>query len=215
MDDEQMNNRDHFAAAALAGLLAAPTDKDRSMDYWARLSYEAADAMLRGRERVAAAPVPYVESDEKSCFFNTKHDAVPAAIAQLPEGVHASVGGGSDRTDKAVTRPAVGAGESQEPVAWAVVYPNGEEAIICWSKADAEDMASASDRVVPLYRQPQPCPYVTGTVTRYCTLTPFTLTDAEREAVEWAAFEFDGVRPDNGRAAQRAATLRGLLERTK
>jgi len=40
-----------------------------------------------------------------------------------------------------------------------------------------------------------------------------TLTDAEREAVEWAAFEFDGVRPDNGRAAQRAATLRGLLER--
>jgi hypothetical protein len=40
-----------------------------------------------------------------------------------------------------------------------------------------------------------------------------TLTDEEREAVEWAAFEFDGVRPDNGRAAQRAATLRGLLER--
>ena len=29
----------------------------------------------------------------------------------------------------------------------------------------------------------QPCPYVTGTVTRYCTLTRFTLTDAEREAV--------------------------------
>jgi hypothetical protein len=92
-----MNDRDHFAAAALAGLLAAPTDKDRSMDYWARLSYEAADAMLRGRERVAAAAVPYEKSDEKSCFFNTNHDAVPAAIAQLPEGAHASVGGGSDR----------------------------------------------------------------------------------------------------------------------
>ena len=41
--------RDHFAAAALAGLLAAPTDKDRSMGYWARLAYEAADAMLRQR----------------------------------------------------------------------------------------------------------------------------------------------------------------------
>ena len=41
------------------------------------------------------------------------------------------------------------------------------------------------------------------------------LTDAEREAVEWAAFEFDALRPDNGRAAERAATLRGLLERTK
>jgi len=39
------------------------------------------------------------------------------------------------------------------------------------------------------------------------------LTDAEREAIEWAAFEFDGVRPDNGRATQQAATLRNLLER--
>jgi hypothetical protein len=46
-----MTDRDTFAAAALTGLLAAPTDKDRSMDYWARLAYEAADAMLRERER--------------------------------------------------------------------------------------------------------------------------------------------------------------------
>lgn len=42
-----------------------------------------------------------------------------------------------------------------------------------------------------------------------------TLTSEEREAVEWAVFEFDGVRPDNGKAAERAATLRGLLERLK
>jgi hypothetical protein len=32
----------------------------------------------------------------------------------------------------------------------------------------------------------QPCPHVTGTVTRYCTLT---LTDAERDAIETAAME--------------------------
>ena len=51
----------------------------------------------------------------------------------------------------------------------------------------------------------QPCPYVTGTVTRYCTLTPFTLTDAEREAIHWFS--------DHGRSPQHAATLRGLLER--
>jgi hypothetical protein len=53
----------------------------------------------------------------------------------------------------------------------------------------------------------QPCPYVTGSVTRYCTLTPFTLTDAEREAIERAA---------DGRGCRRGdpATLRGLLERT-
>jgi hypothetical protein len=53
------------------------------------------------------------------------------------------------------------------------------------------------------------CPYVTGTVTRFCTLTPFTLTDAEREAVEYAAVV--------GRVASELDrdVLRGLLERTR
>jgi len=53
----------------------------------------------------------------------------------------------------------------------------------------------------------QPCPYVTGTVTRYCTLTPFTLTDAEREAI---AVCIEDIRFEDVRA-----TLRGLLERTQ
>jgi hypothetical protein len=60
----------------------------------------------------------------------------------------------------------------------------------------------------------QPCPYVTGTVTRYCTLTPFTLTDAEREAIEMAIRRERGEwygNPDY----MRAITLRGLLERTQ
>jgi hypothetical protein len=51
------------------------------------------------------------------------------------------------------------------------------------------------------------CPYVTGKTTRYCTLTPFTLTDAEREALHWFAHY--------GLPEHRAATLRGLLERTR
>ena len=42
-----------------------------------------------------------------------------------------------------------------------------------------------------------------------------TLTDEEREAVEWAIFEYGATHPDHGMAAQRAATLRGLLERLK
>jgi hypothetical protein len=54
------------------------------------------------------------------------------------------------------------------------------------------------------------CPYVTGTVTRYCTLTPLTLTDAEREAIEVAA---EAYASDHGERF--AAILRGLLERTK
>jgi len=63
-----------------------------------------------------------------------------------------------------------------------------------------------------------PCPHVTGNVTRYCTLTPLTLTDAEREAVEtafdalqYAADELGLSQPDCDRLV---ATLRGLLERT-
>ena len=53
---------------------------------------------------------------------------------------------------------------------------------------------------------PGVCPYITGTTTRYCTLTPFTLTDAEREAVKWAAEHLDNC-------GWSSATLRGLLER--
>ena len=57
------------------------------------------------------------------------------------------------------------------------------------------------------------CPYVAGTVTRYCTLTPFTLTDAEREAIV-TALAFLREEADEPGVAQDAATLRGLLERT-
>ena len=54
----------------------------------------------------------------------------------------------------------------------------------------------------------QPCPYVTGSVTRHCTLTQLTLTDAEREAIGGA------IESEHGRGAFGwAATLRGLLER--
>jgi hypothetical protein len=79
-----MTDRDTFAAAALTGLLAAPTDKDRSLEYWARFSYEIADAMLRERER-------------------TNHDAVPAATARTDAD--------RARTDKAATRPGEGTGD--------------------------------------------------------------------------------------------------------
>lgn len=54
----------------------------------------------------------------------------------------------------------------------------------------------------------QPCPYVTGNVTRHCTLTPFTLTPEEREAVEAIL-----VDADSAWSADNAAALRGLLER--
>ena len=60
----------------------------------------------------------------------------------------------------------------------------------------------------------QPCPYVTGDVTRFCTLTPLTLTDAEREAVE-RGIQAIGLAPCDEKTLALADTLRGLLERTK
>jgi hypothetical protein len=57
------------------------------------------------------------------------------------------------------------------------------------------------------------CPYVTGTVTRYCTLTPFTLTDAEREAITTAMNAY-GENNDDRECEMIEATLWGLLERT-
>lgn len=65
----------------------------------------------------------------------------------------------------------------------------------------------------------QPCPHVTGTVTQYCTLTPFTLTDAEREAIETSfdalQYAADELGLGQGDCDQIAAALRALLERTK
>ncbi len=58
----------------------------------------------------------------------------------------------------------------------------------------------------------QPCPYVTGTVTRYCTLTPFTLTDEERERVSVVA---DWASEHLGKDDPGVVALRALMERLK
>jgi hypothetical protein len=77
-----MTDRDTFAAAALTGLLAAPTDKDRSMDYWARLAYEAADAMLR--ERGGTEPMPKEKRAEVSYTLTAEErEAIHRAEARL------------------------------------------------------------------------------------------------------------------------------------
>jgi hypothetical protein len=60
------------------------------------------------------------------------------------------------------------------------------------------------------------CPYVVGRTTLHCSLTPLTLTDEEREAVEAAVGIIDRYEEDmDGFPSGAAATLRGLLERTK
>jgi hypothetical protein len=105
-------------------------------------------------------------------------------------------------------------------VAWAVFCGDSR---FCYDHYDDEceaqaiaDMLAGDDRgdglwhIVPLYREPQTCPYVVGRTTLHCSLTPLTLTDAEREAIRFAAVFYS----QGGRAAD-AATLRNLLERTK
>jgi hypothetical protein len=56
------------------------------------------------------------------------------------------------------------------------------------------------------------CPYVTGKTTRFCTLTPFTLTDAERPAIVWCV---EMAATTATECEEELAALRGLLERTR
>ena len=79
--------------------------------------------------------------------------------------------------------------------------------IHCEDGIATQCIREAADEIERL--RSQPCPYVTGSVTHYCTLTPLTLTDAEREAVEVAACEAEAHCH-----RERADTLRGLLDRT-
>jgi len=202
---ERERLRDTFAAAALTGLLAGPGDKDFSMDYWARHAYGAADAMLRERERVTEPmpkekraevpslpvfadntgswPVSYEKSDEKRVLYDTNHDAPPEARATKDE-----------RTPK----DAVGTGNTQKPVAWAVFrwWDNTGVAAFCqrdeaddWRALETADTCHRHD-VVPLYRHPHP-----------------TLTDEERAAL-MASQGFWALED-----SPHAATLRSLLSR--
>jgi hypothetical protein len=64
------------------------------------------------------------------------------------------------------------------------------------------------DRTLPV------CPYVVGKTTRYCSLTTFTLTDEEREAVRWAAETIPAMAHKAAAIAHcHAETLRKLDER--
>jgi hypothetical protein len=94
------------------------------------------------------------------------------------------------------------ASAGSQPVAWATVSTEGATAGTLWTFSDSIEAAFRKKvdsyqpcDIVPLYRKPQP-----------------TLTDEEREAVEWFS---NFARPQNGPVIGRhAAALRGLLERT-
>jgi hypothetical protein len=97
----------------------------------------------------------------------------------------------NDDNTQYAAEPSLASAGSQ-PVAWAVI-PGTVLAGRAWrvtlDREEAEQLSCGAMLVVPLYEQPQP-----------------TLTDAEREAIEWASTVEWGSNPH-------AATLRGLLER--
>jgi hypothetical protein len=186
-----LNDRDYFAAAAMSGLIARagqmPWDCAADCYAWA-------DAMIRERER----------NGDGQTIDGIETISRPLAGEASPSGS----GGASERQSPAGDRnggepldagaatshhAAGGRGRNtHEPVAWAVVQSE------CWSvyltRLDANRAATHGlGELVALYSQPQP-----------------TLTDEEREAIAGA------VSAEHGRGAwQWAATLRGLLERTK
>jgi len=154
------------------------------------------------REAIKSAESDYSDNDmDAGCWQiaatlrglleRTNHDAVPEAKADLPDERPPNAVSANGGTPGAASRDGSGTGNTQEPVAWAVVSDSKEEIdceFVYPDRETAGDVAlDINGGVVPLYRSP-------------------TLTDEERKAVEWfAAYG----------AGDHAATLRGLLERTK
>jgi len=204
-----MTDRDHFAAAALTGLIhsqdlqAGPLRRELACT----MAYRWADAMLRERAK-------------------TNHDAAPAARASVESvAPQPTTRGDSDRTDKAAPRPSEGTGdtpathatrgecseprEGTEPVAWAVM--DGHEFMeFCTDNEEAKCAAGfyGDCPIVPLYRQPP---------RQDVSRKNLTLTDADaetlRELRDEAAQYADeiGLCASEVRARQRI--IDGLLER--
>ena len=146
------------------------------------------------------------------CGDATTHDAAPAAKAQLPEGVHASVGGGSDGTDKPVTRPAVGTGDIVTRLRQTRADMIGtEDEAHYWDCVEAVgEIANLRLAIRRLADQDGTLSVCEGAV---IMTIDGTLTDEEREAIADAAGRYvEGITP---KAQEYTATLRGLLERTK
>jgi hypothetical protein len=219
-----MTDRDYFAAAALAGLMANPNNNDTTADairFWA---WNWADAMLRERERVtepllkekqaevSVAPVSR-PPETRASFSATNHGAAPAARVSerectTPAGaggiqndaVPAADGEGTRHEEGSRVRAsATPTGNTREPVAWAVMLADNHR---IWGVYALEEEANAINDVVagghgvvPLYRQP-------------------ALTAEECEAIELAAYDYLYHQDWGGRAQWIREQLLGLLART-
>ena len=125
---ERERLRDTFAAAALTGLLS--NHYFSLGDEAAKRCYGYADAMLRERAEL------YERSDGKRVFSDTNHDAVPEARARDAD---------RGRTDKAVTRPGDGTGNTH-------AFSGAEREAIAQVLDDMSGKASAESWVPDILR---------------------------------------------------------------
>jgi hypothetical protein len=120
---------------------------------------------------------------------HANHDAAPAARAPTDASPL--------RPDQGVT-VGMGTGDTQAPVAWAVMLADGERIYDVYAIAEEakaiDEAVTGNHGVVPLYRSP-------------------TLTDEEREAIETAMNAY-GENNDDPECEAIEAALWGLLERT-
>jgi hypothetical protein len=188
MSDE-VTLRDTFAAAALTGLLYRPAWFPHEC---APEAFRLADAMLRERATTIHDAAPAARASEATASpervrvrgdagtGDTDHGASPEARASV----------GRPRTDKADLPNLHGTGDTTGPLAWAAIRENGQPLWLSYDRFGAEGMVNGMAEVIPLYRSP-------------------TLTDAEREAIEWLTA---GESPFADEEA-RLRVLRGLSER--
>ena len=215
MNSENQKLRDTFAAAALTGLIVSM--REESWYEVCESAYLWADAMIRQRGTAVLEncvtgnqpeiPCPVTEpmpKEKRAEVSDTNHDAVPEAKANAESVAPQPTAG--DRSGQA-EGGVPDSRNAKEPVAWLVAgaeYDTGCEFqyVSLFRESAAEAARSGGGVMVPLYRQPQP-----------------TLTDAEREAVQRSIDTLDGLKdlcPTScGADAIAAATLRGLLDRTK
>ncbi len=127
----------------------------------------------------------------------------------------------SDLMDEAadeIERLRNGSPDGRETVAWAValgsdwrivdgIFLRKHQAVEACARRNEHTTYGA--RVIPLYTTPQTCPHLVGKTTQYCSLTPFTLTDEEREAIR-KAMVIMRIHEDDDEDV-----LEALLERTK
>jgi hypothetical protein len=121
---------------------------------------------------------------------HANHDAAPAARAPTDASPL--------RSGSGVTA-GMGTGDTQEPVAWAVMLAGDERIYDVYAiEEDAkaiDEAVTGNHGIVPLYRSP-------------------TLTDEEREAIELAAYDYLYHQDPGGRAQWIREQLLGLLART-